>query len=83
MYTGRADMEAWQFVQNRSRLWCWARLDHQGRVLVEGAQGFASRTDCIADAMRHGYLTQSSFAGGAPFAVGLPYPDRRRYRAIT
>ena len=52
-------MEKWYFYQNDVGLWCWRRTDPNG-VVAEGAKCFESRTDCIADAMRHGYLACDS-----------------------
>ena len=48
-------MDTWQFYQNSVRLWCWRHTDENGLVR-EAPECFHRRTDCIADAMRHGYL---------------------------
>jgi hypothetical protein len=52
----RRKTQQWEFLQDRSRGgWYW-------RCLKRGSQSdcssrvFTSRTDCIADAMEHGYL---------------------------
>jgi hypothetical protein len=50
-------MDTWQFFQNDVGLWCWKHVDPEG-VLSENEKCFASRTDCIADAMKHGYLSE-------------------------
>jgi hypothetical protein len=50
-------MDTWQFFQNDAGLWCWKRIDPEG-VLSENGRCFDSRTDCIVDAMKHGYLSE-------------------------
>jgi hypothetical protein len=69
-------MEQWQFTQNSGRLWCWARVDDRGRPVLEGTNGFASRADCIVDAMRHGYLS-------APTAPNLTTHPAYSFRIRT
>ena len=52
-------MDTWQFYQNENGAWCWKHVAGDG--FVEKSEScFHSRTDCIADAMRHGYLAQGS-----------------------
>lgn len=51
-------MDTWQFFQNESGEWCWKHVADSGHTLESG-KCFASRTDCIADAMRHGYLART------------------------
>lgn len=56
-------MDAWEFFEDDAGHWRWR---HIGRVLQPGsesARGFVSRNDCIADAMRHGYLSDRPAAG--------------------
>lgn len=58
-----APMGAWDFQQIPDHGWQWRHVsDHTGAAAT-GA-GFVSRNDCIADAMRHGYLSDG--AGGGP-----------------
>jgi hypothetical protein len=50
-------LEAWEFFKDDAGCWRWCRVDvveqhRQG----QSPRGFMSRNDCIADAMRHGYL---------------------------
>ena len=54
-------MDTWQFYQNDSGEWCWKHVTQNGFTL-ESKTCFGSRTDCIADAMRHGYLARSVVA---------------------
>jgi hypothetical protein len=48
-------MDNWRFSQDAFGLWGWQHTTPEG-VLNPSSQSFRSRTDCIADAMRHGYL---------------------------
>jgi hypothetical protein len=52
-------MERWQFFQNEHRQWCWSRVQPDG-ALQTSKKCFESRNDCIADAMRNGYLSQAA-----------------------
>jgi hypothetical protein len=47
--------ESWDFYQDLQGLWRWLGVLHAG--IRRSRTGFGSRSDCIADAMRHGYLT--------------------------
>lgn len=62
-------MDTWQFYQNEKGEWCWKHVAATGFTL-ESDDCFDSRTDCIADAMRHGYLARSvtTRAGAHPYA---------------
>ena len=52
-------MDSWQFFRNEQCEWCWKHIAQNGFTL-ESDDCFDSRTDCIADAMRHGYLASTS-----------------------
>jgi hypothetical protein len=52
-------MDTWQFFQNEAGLWCWKHMA-SGGTLTQSERCFESRTDCIANAMRHGYLSRAS-----------------------
>jgi hypothetical protein len=47
--------QQWEFLQDEQARWYW-RCISEG-TSTQSDQRFASRTDCIADAMRHGYLS--------------------------
>ena len=47
-------MEQWEFTLDETGRWSWRGVDDAADRTSETT--FASRTDCIADAMRHGYL---------------------------
>ena len=46
----------WQFRKQDHRKWYWKEVDEMGRLLRESAEYFRERIDCIAHAMRHGYV---------------------------
>ena len=46
----------WQFRKEESRKWYWLELDDMGRMLRRSAQYFKERIDCVAHAMRNGYV---------------------------
>jgi len=50
-------MGFWDFHQTPDRHWQWRYVaENTGSCVYSGR--FRSRNDCIADAMRHGYLTE-------------------------
>ena len=55
MKADRRKTQQWEFLQDGSRRWYWRCLK-RGSQSACAAHAFASRTDCIADAMEHGYL---------------------------
>jgi hypothetical protein len=59
-------MDTWQFYQNERGQWCWKHVAVGGEMR-EGKHCFDSRTDCIVDAMAHGYLAA---AQARPRAAG-------------
>jgi len=64
-------MDTWQFYQNDRGEWCWKHIAHDGGTLASD-ECFPSRTDCIADAMCHGYLARTS-PGARRMADALPW----------
>jgi len=64
-------MDNWRFVQDALGLWAWQHTAANGAVRV-CARAYSSRTDCIADAMRHGYL---AFDDRTETAAAAPAPD--------
>ena len=46
----------WQFRKEDQSRWYWLELDEMGRLLRRSALYFKERIDCIAHAMRHGYV---------------------------
>ena len=58
-------MDNWRFTQDVFGAWGWQHTVGDGTVSV-CSQHFTSRTDCIADAMRHGYLALGEQTGLEP-----------------
>ena len=46
----------WQFRKEDQRKWYWREVDDMGRLLRKSAEFFKERIDCVAHAMRHGYV---------------------------
>lgn len=46
----------WQFRKDDHRKWYWKEVDEMGRLLRCSARYFKERIDCVAHAMRHGYV---------------------------
>ena len=46
----------WQFRKHDQRTWYWKEVDEMGQLLRTSAEYFRERIDCIAHAMRHGYV---------------------------
>ena len=46
----------WQFRKQDQRKWYWKEVDEMGRLLRMSAEYFRERIDCVAHAMRHGYV---------------------------
>jgi uncharacterized protein YegP (UPF0339 family) len=67
-------MDTWQFYQNDRGDWCWKHVAENGPT-VESTTCYASRTDCIADAMRNGYLARTT--GVRRYGSGDAMPWRR------
>jgi len=61
-------MDNWQFLQDALGYWGWQHTAPDG-ALTLCSQRYVSRTDCIADAMRHGYLALGEPTPDAPFAA--------------
>jgi hypothetical protein len=50
------DRKMWQFRKEDQRKWYWREVDEMGRLLRDSAEYFKERIDCVAHAMRHGYV---------------------------
>ena len=47
----------WQFRKDeQQRKWYWREVDDMGQLLRRSAEYFKERIDCVAHAMRHGYV---------------------------
>ena len=58
-------MDTWQFYQNDGGEWCWKHTAATG-ITTHSERCYESRTDCIADAMRNGYLAQPQVQQSRP-----------------
>ena len=63
-------MENWRFFQDALSLWAWEHTAPDGCITL-CARRFSSRVDCIADAMRHGYLAVAERTSQPPI-IGAP-----------
>ena len=57
-------MQSWEFLQDGQAGWYW-RCTRDDGTAIDSDERFETRTDCIADAMRWGYLS----TGGTWWAV--------------
>ncbi|MEA3157467.1 MAG: hypothetical protein QOK44_5056 [Betaproteobacteria bacterium] len=55
--TSNAETADWDFFADKEGNWHWRSYRPAG-AQAESRDSFESRTDCIADAMRHGYLAR-------------------------
>ena len=46
----------WEFRRYAKNEWYWREVDEMGRLLRRSARYFRERIDCVAHAMRHGYV---------------------------
>jgi hypothetical protein len=46
----------WQFRKDEHCKWYWKEVDEMGRLLRSSAEYFQDRIDCVAHAMRNGYV---------------------------
>ena len=46
----------WQFRKEEQRKWYWKEVDDMGQLLRRSADYFRERIDCVAHAMRNGYV---------------------------
>jgi hypothetical protein len=84
---GEKNMSAdhWEFYLDARGLWCWRRLHNDAGVISDSKRCFPTRSDCIDDAVKHGYVARSArrdHVKGAKLAnVGSPLQERRRSSA--
>jgi hypothetical protein len=64
----------WDFYPNEQQHWGWRELNEHGHVLQNSKQLFATRTDCIVDAMHNGYLTRPLTAANDDSATRQKLP---------
>lgn len=47
--------DKWEFYKDSQGEWRWRRIASNGRIVGASSQGYANKTDCIANARRNGY----------------------------
>lgn len=69
----------WKFEREDNRAWVWKELDAMGRIVRRSARVFKERIDCIAHAMRNGYIHPRQRSLTARLAsAAAPKTKRRR-----
>ncbi|WP_339524384.1 YegP family protein [Pseudomonas sp. EA_35y_Pfl2_R111] len=48
-------MDKWEFYTDSSGEHRWRRTAPNGRIVGASSQGYANRSDCVANAQRNGY----------------------------
>jgi len=49
------NMDKWEFYQDAKKEWRWRRIAPNGRIVGASTQGYVNKSDCINNAIRHGY----------------------------
>lgn len=62
-------VDAWEFFEDDGGCWRWRHIGRTPQRDSQSARGFVSRNDCIADAMRHGYLADRTVVRVRPHFV--------------
>ena len=70
----------WEFYLEAGQLWCWRRTEASTHLVVKGDRCYAKRDDCVADAMRHGYLEYPALLRPAMMPPRHMWPPLRRGR---
>jgi uncharacterized protein YegP (UPF0339 family) len=47
--------DTWEFYEDTSDKWRWRRTASNGVIVGSSSQGYVNKSDCIANAERHGY----------------------------
>ncbi len=48
--------DIWEFYKDNEGQWRWRRTASNGRIVGASSQGYANKSDCIANAKRNGYI---------------------------
>jgi hypothetical protein len=64
----------WEFLEDATGQWRWRTSDAGGPR--ESCRTFKSGADCVAHALRHGYLA------GTPFAADKAMPSKRSAQVV-
>lgn len=49
--------ERWEFYLDARGLWCWRRVHEDRGIVADSKRCFPTRDACLADAVRHGYVS--------------------------
>lgn len=47
--------DKWEFYQDANGDWRWRRIAPNGQIVGSSSEGYKNKSDCIANARRHGY----------------------------
>jgi hypothetical protein len=64
------DMETWEFLQRESGAWYWRHTSSSGAVRTS-AVSFECRSDCVGNAIYHGYLPHTPHLTRPQMAMSL------------
>ena len=70
----------WKFEREANRAWVWKELDGMGQIVRRSTLAFRERIDCIAHAMRNGYVHPRQRALGAKVVAAEPAKPKRSRR---
>ena len=70
----------WKFEREANRAWVWKELDSMGQIVRRSTLAFRERIDCIAHAMRNGYIHPRQRALGAKVVAAEPSKPKRSRR---
>ncbi len=63
-------MDTWEFLQRHDGAWYWRHTNAAGAVRMS-AVCFESESDCVGNAIYHGYLPRAPLAGRSRSVVAL------------
>lgn len=47
--------DTWEFYKDKASEWRWRRTAGNGRIVGASSEGYINRSDCEANARRHGW----------------------------
>lgn len=50
-----ANSDSWEFYKDNQGQWRWRRTSSNGCIVGASTEGYHNRSDCVANARRHGY----------------------------
>jgi hypothetical protein len=64
------DMETWEFLQRESGAWYWRHTSSSGAVRTS-AVCFECKSNCVGNAIYHGYLPHTPHLTRSPMVMSL------------